>query len=46
MRRCFSRGNNNRMNPITHYSGITISEPSTKFTEENRTTNWYRATHE
>lgn len=37
---------NNRMNPITHYSGITISEPSTKFTEENRTTNWYRATHE
>lgn len=37
---------NNRMNPITHYSGITISEPSTKFTEENRATNWYRATHE
>lgn len=32
---------NNRMNPITHYSGITISEPSTKFTEENRATNWY-----
>lgn len=37
---------NNQMNPITHYSGITISEPSTKFTEENRATNWYRATHE
>lgn len=37
---------NNRMNPITHYSGITISEPSTKFTEENRATNWYHATHE
>lgn len=37
---------NNRMNPITHYSGITISESSTKFTEENRATNWYRATHE
>ena len=37
---------NNRMNPITHYSGITISEPSTKFTEENRATNWYRVTHE
>ena len=36
---------NSRMNPITHYSGITISEPSTKFTEENRATNWWRATH-
>lgn len=30
---------------IDYYSGVTISEPSSKYTLENRQTAWYRATH-
>ena len=36
---------NNMMNEITYYSGITISEPSSKFADINRQTSWYKATH-
>ncbi|MEG2614167.1 MAG: clostripain-related cysteine peptidase [Alistipes sp.] len=32
--------------PITTYSGVTISEPSSKYTTENRETAWYKATHQ
>lgn len=32
-------------NPITYYSGVSISEPSTKYTTENKATAWYQATH-
>ncbi len=28
-----------------HYSGVSVSEPSSKYTTENRSTAWYRDTH-
>lgn len=28
-----------------HYSGVSVSEPSNKYTTENRSTAWYRDTH-
>lgn len=31
--------------PVERYSGVSISEPSTKYTTENQATAWYRATH-
>lgn len=31
--------------PVTHYSGISTSEPATAYTEELRQTSWYRQTH-
>ncbi|MEG1612215.1 MAG: clostripain-related cysteine peptidase [Alistipes sp.] len=31
--------------PIMSYSGVSISEPSSKYTTENRQTAWYIATH-
>lgn len=34
-----------RMLDIDYYSGVTVSEPSEKYTPENRQTAWYRATH-
>lgn len=34
-----------QMIDIDYYSGVTISEPSEKYVEENRETDWYRATH-
>ncbi len=36
---------NGALNPITYYSGISFSEPSTRYTTENRQTSWYLATH-
>ncbi len=36
---------NNSMNEINYYSGITISEPSQKFTSLNQETDWYKDTH-
>ncbi len=36
---------NKILNPITYYSGISVSEPATRFVSENRQTNWYQATH-
>lgn len=33
------------MHPVTHYSGISTSEPSAKYTDDNRRTAWYLATH-
>ena len=36
---------NGRMNPVTYYSGVSFSEPSDKYVEENKQTNWYRDTH-
>lgn len=36
---------NSLQNPITHYSGITLSEPSTRYAQQNELTDWYRATH-
>lgn len=32
--------------PVERYSGVSVSEPSTQYTEENRRTAWYRAVHE
>lgn len=36
---------NDRMNPVAYYSGVSFSEPSDKYTEENKQTSWYRDTH-
>lgn len=36
---------NDRLNPISFYTGVSVSEPSTRFAAENRQTNWYRRTH-
>lgn len=36
---------NQRLNPIVYYTGVSISEPSEVYTEENKRTSWYRATH-
>lgn len=36
---------NVRMNPIAHYSGVSVSEPATRQVEANRQTAWYRDTH-
>lgn len=36
---------NNRLNPILHYSGVSVSEPSERYAAENRKTSWYRETH-
>lgn len=36
---------NGRMNPVAYYSGVSFSEPSDKYTEENKQTSWYRDTH-
>lgn len=33
------------MHPVTHYSGISISEPSAKYVDDNRQTAWYLDTH-
>lgn len=30
---------------VHHYSGVSVSEPSTRYAAENRLTNWYRDTH-
>ena len=32
--------------PVERYSGVSVSAPSTQYTEENRRTAWYRAVHE
>lgn len=37
---------NAAMNPVAYYSGVSFSEPSSRYVEENKLTNWYRATHE
>lgn len=36
---------NAKMNPIDHYSGVSVSEPSKRQVEANRQTAWYRETH-
>lgn len=36
---------NAKMNPIDHYSGVSVSEPSKRQVEANRQTAWYRDTH-
>lgn len=36
---------NGRLNPITYYSGVTLSQPAQRYTAENQQTAWYRATH-
>ena len=36
---------NGRMNPVAYYSGVSFSEPSDKYVEEDRQTSWYRDTH-
>lgn len=36
---------NRAMNPINYYSGVTVSEPADRYTDENQATAWYRATH-
>lgn len=36
---------NNGSNPVHFYTGVSVSEPSTKYVAENRMTNWYRDTH-
>lgn len=36
---------NASMNPLTRYSGVSISEPSVRYVDENRLTVWYLATH-
>lgn len=36
---------NNTFNPVTYYSGMTISEPSGRYTESYEQTAWYQATH-
>lgn len=36
---------NGRMNPVAYYSGVSFSEPSDKYVEENKQTSWYRDTH-
>lgn len=36
---------NNRSNPVHFYTGVSVSEPSTKYAAENQQTNWYRDTH-
>lgn len=36
---------NSKMNPISHYSGVSISEPSLRHVTDNQQTNWYKATH-
>ncbi len=33
------------MTPVEHYSGVSVSEPSTLYVDDNRQTAWYRATH-
>lgn len=37
---------NSRLNAITHYTGVTTSAPSTRYTAELQRTAWYRATHD
>lgn len=36
---------NGMRNPIHYYSGVSVSEPCTRYTVENRNTAWYKATH-
>lgn len=36
---------NHQMNPVTFYSGVCTSEPSTKYTADNKQTGWYLKTH-
>lgn len=36
---------NNALNPVHFYTGVSVSEPSTRFAAENRQTSWYRETH-
>lgn len=36
---------NRQMNPITYYTGVSVSEPSEFYADANKQTNWYRATH-
>ncbi len=36
---------NSKMNSISHYSGVSISEPSLRHVADNQQTNWYKATH-
>lgn len=36
---------NQRLNPVLFYTGVSVSEPSQVYAEENKQTNWYRATH-
>ncbi|WP_418983087.1 clostripain-related cysteine peptidase [Alistipes sp.] len=36
---------NGKMNPIRHYSGVSVSEPSKRQVDANRQTAWYRETH-
>ena len=36
---------NNGSNPVHFYTGVSVSEPSTKYVAENRMTDWYRDTH-
>ncbi len=37
---------NQRLNPITYYTGVSVSEPTgDTYAADNKQTNWYRATH-
>lgn len=36
---------NSRLNPVTYYSGVSTSEPSTRYRTSFGETSWYRATH-
>lgn len=36
---------NSKMNPISHYSGVSTSEPSLRHITDNQQTNWYKDTH-
>lgn len=36
---------NRRMNAVTHYSGVSTSEPALRLVEQERETAWFRRTH-
>ncbi len=36
---------NGKRNPIHHYTGVTTSEPSLRYREQNQNTAWYQTTH-
>lgn len=36
---------NHQMNPVTFYSGVCTSEPSSKYTADHKQTGWYLKTH-
>lgn len=41
----YGRYSDPKTHPIIYYSGVSVSEPSTRYIPENQQTSWYRATH-